>query len=360
MDLLRLAYYPFLPEVREQVRELGPDIPALLSSSRFLAARKRALARVQGALADGIDHVVVTDERGALLELLSVPVARMLCVAAGDRFLGDRYAAAEGRRVADVLRKDTPESLARVVDVLGLPIREDGGWSIHFADYLQCAPERNPKWKLLLRSVDRGRVPLEHDDVIALCGEALRRRIAADLADERSRPVPGDLKVALEPMLKVLEPELEQARERMQEGDFGPVRRELFPPCMTMLFTQMAQGVMIPHHGRFAVASFLATIGLDAQGIMDFFKEIPNFDPEKSRYQIEHIAGERAVESYTPPGCQWMQTNGVCPLEKRDNLCFKIKHPLSYYRAQIRFDKKNQEKAKALLAKNATEAEGAA
>jgi hypothetical protein len=31
-----------------------------------------------------------------------------------------------------------------------------------------------------------------------------------------------------------------------------------------------------------------------------------------------------------------MQTNGVCPLEKRDSVCFTIKHPLSYYRKGLR------------------------
>jgi hypothetical protein len=34
----------------------------------------------------------------------------------------------------------------------------------------------------------------------------------------------------------------------------------------------------------------------------------------------------------------------VCPLDKRDGLCFKIKHPLSYYRARIRFQERDHAK----------------
>ncbi|MCA1812207.1 MAG: hypothetical protein LC623_09395, partial [Halobacteriales archaeon] len=55
--------------------------------------------------------------------------------------------------------------------------------------------------------------------------------------------------------------------------------------------------------------------------------------------------------AYTPPGCGTMQTNGVCPLAKRDGLCFRIKHPLSYYRSQLRSMQRDQERAAALAAK---------
>lgn len=350
-DLVRLAYYPFLPEVRDAVRELGPDVPTLLGSRLYAGPRRRGLHRVEGALADGFAPAAVTDERSALLELLSVPVARMLAVLSGDKWLIRRYAHAEAVRLEDTLGRDEENgALPRAAEALGVAVRRDGaGWQIHFSDYLGVAPAREPAWKLVVQPLDRGWVALDDAQVARLCREALGRRIEAELVAEAARPQPPMVREALAPLLESLGPKIAEAREKFDDGDFGPVRRELFPPCILDLFQQMIDGKMVPHHGRFAMASFLATIGMDAQAILEFFREIPNFDPEKSRYQIEHIAGERSVESYTPPGCAWMQTNGVCPLEKRDALCFKIKHPLSYYRARIRFDKEAEARGKAML-----------
>lgn len=345
-DLVRLAYYPFLPEVRDAVREVGPPLPDLLSSPRYEGVRQRAMARIRGALTDKrIPPMTILDERGALLELLSVPVARMLCVLVGDRTLTHRYAAAEALRLQKTLDQDNAsrEPIARH---LGLRIDHGvDGMRTHFADYLAVAPLHEPEWKLIVRPVTRGWVPLSGPDLSRLCREALEKRIQTELDKEAKRLLPEELKTALADYVEQLGPELEKARATWNTGDFGPVQTHLFPPCVVAIFDQMKNGEMVTHHGRFAIASFLATIGMTADDIIDYFRAIPNFDPEKSRYQVTHIAGEQGVEKYTPPGCATMQTNGVCPLEKRDRLCAKIKHPLSYYRARLRFQKEDQQKA---------------
>lgn len=190
---------------------------------------------------------------------------------------------------------------------------------------------------------------LTQDDFYQLYSEEIRLRIEDRLLAELEKPLPAELLAALKPSLDKLTPALEEARERWNTGDFGPVQPGLFPPCMTELFATMERGENIPHHGRFAFASFMGTIGMTAEQVMDYLSATPNFDREKSRYQIEHITGERGVEAYTPPGCQSMQTNGICPLDKRDGLCAKIKHPLSYYRAKLRFQREDQEKAARIL-----------
>lgn len=338
-SLVRLAYYPFLPEVRDAVREAGADLDAVLRSPLYEAARRRALERIEGALGTGFLPPRVTDDRGALHELLSVPVARMLCVALGEKALVARYAAAEARRAAETLGADTDaDILEHCASALGLPLAPwDGGWRLHVSEYLLAAPLPEEEWKLIRRVVDRGHVVVDRADAVRLVQEALRRRIAADLEAERGKPLPEPVKQALAPLLEKLEPKLEEARESWTTGDFGPVQPGLFPPCIKELFAAMGRSEMVPHHGRFAFATFLGTIGWNSEQIMDYMSTLPNFDREKSRYQIEHVTGQRGVDKYTPPGCATMQTNGVCPLDKRDGLCHKVKHPLSYYRAKLRF-----------------------
>lgn len=345
MDLVRLAYYPFLPGVREAVRELGPDIPTLLSSNLHAGVRRRAMDRLRAALDQKpIEAIPVRNDRDALAEIMSLPVARMLAVLLGDRSLIHRYAAAEGARLEATLKQD-PGSLAEVADSVGLQVSRDDGWRMHFADYLTVAPLWEDDWKLIQQPLARGWLPLTDAQMAALCRHALTQRIRTELEAELERPVHDEIRAPLQEYLDVLGPLLAEARKDWNTGDFGPVQDTLFPPCIQGIFQDMADGKMVTHHARFAIASFLATIGMTAEDIQTYFSTIPNFDPEKSRYQITHIAGEQGVDKYTPPGCGTMQTNGVCPLEKRDNLCFKIKHPLSYYRARIRFQQEDEKKA---------------
>lgn len=351
MDLVRLAYYPFLPEVREAVREAGPDMDAVLNSRQYDGVRRRAMQRVEGALGSGFPAAQVMDERTGLLELLSIPVARMLIVAMGEKAVVPRYAAAEARLVHDRIVADADdEAVTQSCLALGIPADlGDGVWRLHFSAYIRLAPVQLPEWKLIRRPVAAGNVWLDRSDMARLIEEALKRRIADDLETERTKLLPDAVKAVLAPMLEALAPKLEEARDAWSQGDFGPVQPELFPPCIKEIFESLKRSENVPHHGRFAFATFLHTVGWSSEQILDYLSSTPNFDREKSRYQIEHVSGGKSVQAYTPPGCGTMQTNGVCPLAKRDGLCFKIKHPLSYYRAQLKFRTRDEEKAAGLL-----------
>ena len=355
-----MAYYPFLPEVRDAVRELGPDIPTLLSSNLYAGVRRRAVDRLRAALDQKpIEAIPVRNDRDALAEIMSVPVARMLAVLLGDRSLIHRYASAEGARLEATVKQD-PESLAEVAASVGVTVSRDGGWRMHFADYLTVAPLWEDDWKLIQQPLEKGWLPLSDAQLAAMCRHGLTQRIQKELEAETEKPVHDEIREPLQEYLDVLGPLLAEARKDWNTGDFGPVQDTLFPPCIQGIFHQMADGTIVTPHARFAIASFLATIGMTANDIQSYFSTIPNFDPDKSRYQITHIAGEQGVEKYTPPGCGTMQTNGVCPLEKRDNLCFKIKHPLSYYRARIRFQKDDEAKANEKLEHERRKAEALA
>lgn len=338
MDLVRLAAYPFLPEVREAVRQSGVQVEALLTSPLYGSVRSRATARVEGAIADGWPPINLFDERAALMEILSIPPARMLAIALGERILLQRLAVAESRAVGEQLAKRTtlPQDLTDAAAALNVACEAiDAGWKLHISSYLAHAPAM-VDWKLVLRTVDAGFVTLDQPDMARLLQEALMRRIQGELEAAAKTPLPDPIKAALAPLVEALKPKLEEAKANWSTGDFGPVRPELFPPCIHEIFESLKRNENVPHHGRFAFATFLHTVGWTSEQILDYLASTPNFDREKSRYQIEHVTGEKSVQAYTPPGCATMQTNGVCPLDKRDGLCFKIKHPLSYYRAKLK------------------------
>ncbi len=337
-DLVRLAHYPFLPEVREAVRASGVQVEELLTSPFYSGIRARAVQRVEGALGDGWAPVLVLDERAALMELLSIPPARMLAVQLAEKPLLQRLAAAEARAVGEALarRGTPPQDLTEAAAALGVACEPvEDGWRLHISSYLAHAPAM-VEWKLVLRTVAAGHVTLDQADMARLLQEALQRRTLAELEAAAKTPLPDAVKAALAPLADALKPKLEEAKQSWSSGDFGPVRPELFPPCIHEIFESLKRNENVPHHGRFAFATFLHTVGWSSEQILDYLATTPNFDRDKSRYQIEHVTGEKSVSAYTPPGCATMQTNGVCPLDKRDGLCFKIKHPLSYYRAKLR------------------------
>ncbi len=347
MELVRLAHYPFLPEVRDAVREQGIALEDVLSSRLYSGVRERAVARVRAALGDVLPANLVLDDRAAVLELLSVPIARMLIVRLNEKVLRDRYAAMEAGQVQQHLNHDADDALEAALVVCGIPAIEDGdAYRLHVTDYLRLTPS-GPDWKLVVRTVEKGHVRLERAELVRLVHEALSRRISDELDAESKKPLPEQIVSLLLPLEATLRPELEEARTNWNTGDFGPVQPNLFPPCIKEIFDALRRGENAAHHARFAFATFLHTVGWNAEQILDYLSTTPNFDREKSRYQIEHVSGEKGVGAYTPPGCATMQTNGVCPLDRRDGLCFKIKHPLSYYRAQLRFHKKDIEAAAA-------------
>jgi DNA primase large subunit len=87
--------------------------------------------------------------------------------------------------------------------------------------------------------------------------------------------------------------------------------------------------------GRFTLTSFLVNIGMPSEKVNELFKGFSDYNERLTRYQVEHIAGERGSRTrYTPPQCTTLQTHGVCT--NSDDLCRRVRHPLAYYKRKQR------------------------
>jgi DNA primase large subunit len=135
-----------------------------------------------------------------------------------------------------------------------------------------------------------------------------------------------------------LSPRVAQLKKAYQEQmlqQFGTIEESAFPPCMQALITALTSGTNLTHAGRFSITTFLHTIGMDVSGIAALYARSPDFDPEKTMYQVEHITGRGGSGTeYNAPACAAMRTTGLCV--HRDPLCEKIAHPLSYYKVKKR------------------------
>jgi DNA primase large subunit len=92
--------------------------------------------------------------------------------------------------------------------------------------------------------------------------------------------------------------------------------------------------------GRFALVAYLSSLKLSVNEILKLFSSAPDYEEDKTRYQVEHITGVSSSTSYKSPGCDKMRTYGLCAVDEVDDLCKKIKHPLNYYHAKWRQEKK--------------------
>ncbi|OPY34818.1 MAG: DNA primase large subunit PriL [Methanomassiliicoccales archaeon PtaU1.Bin124] len=332
MEINQLARYPFMRSASEFVRKYNVSLEELLSSYFYEESRRRGRQRVLDALEDVkvISNPVGSDEREAMLEILAYPVARILVSCIADDFLIRRYAIAEAKAMNDRLQTEDISILVEVAEDLGVSAhRDDERLSMHFADFLKYTSGlRGKEWKLVNQEVRSGYILLKKDKFARVLEQALAERIEGELP----LPVTDDILAMCKADVDELAQKVAQMREKYRSNDFGEISITKFPPCMKKLASMAEKGENMPHAGRFAITTFLFTLGMPVEQIIATFHTSPDFDRSKTEYQVKHITGDGSGKTYTCPECATMRTNGICV--DMDELCQsgKIRHPLSYYR----------------------------
>jgi len=133
-----------------------------------------------------------------------------------------------------------------------------------------------------------------------------------------------------------LAPVAESIKKEYQEQmlqQFGSIEENAFPPCMHALITALTAGTTSPMPGGFALTTFVHTVGMDVPAIARLYARSPDFDAEKTMYQVEHITGRGGSGTeYTAPACAAMRTTGLCV--NRDPLCERVKPPAQLLQGQ--------------------------
>ena len=333
VELGVLAKYPFLREASAYIRSEGVSLEEVLAEPAYARARAAGKARVLEALERGPDvkrvAVVAADQ---LSQLLAYPVSRILVSALEDTYLIRRFALREAIAAEEWLREDSDDMVLHVAAQLSLDLRrEDGGFRLHFSDFLRFTNTmREPPWKLINQQVDRGFVQLRREKALRVLRNAIQRHIEEGLP----LPVNDDILTSFRRDLAEIRGLLEAKKATFKAEDIGKVSITRFPPCMYNLLAQIQNHENVPHMGRFAIVAFLHHIGLSNEEIFRVFGDVPDFAADVTKYQIDHITGTSSPTEYTPPECSTMKSYGICP--GPDRICLRIKHPLSYYRIKGR------------------------
>ena len=335
VELSTLSKYPFLNASKNYVKENSLSIEELLDDPLYNRARTTGVERLDKAFKDrDVGDRSLATESDCIMELLSYPIARMIAVCIEDIYLKRRYALGEA---VHAYKNLVNEPISFLIDIskefnLNVKYSEDTNKiRIHFVNYLSNAPTRYKEWKMINRGMKDGYIQISPRDLARIIQEALRTRINNEL-DSRSCN-----KVIYKKFLsdiKRIQNTVMIHRKNIEAAPIGKMDVKKLPPCMKDILAAIQAGENVPHMGRFALVSFLNSLKLSTNDILKLFSSAPDYEEEKTRYQVEHITGVTSSTSYTPPGCEKMRTYGICPIEKTDDLCKKKRHPLSYYKAK--------------------------
>lgn len=342
MDEEHIALYPFASEVSAYVESLRVSLESLLNSPAFRRSRVRGMERVMQSIEGEIEKPLIKDESWLLSETLSYPFAQILVACVDDQLFTKRYALKEAEATSKWLEKESTDFLLEFGEDFGIQAEAEGlQFSMHFADYIRFSSSiREPIWKLTNRQLRSGMVVVTKKDFVRLLQEATKERI------EKSFPIPkipSEVSSFCASYVAEIKDKFEVHKKKFGTTDFGAVEPDLFPPCISHALANVQGGVNLAHSMRFAMTSFLLSVGMSVDETLNLFNVSPDFDAEVTLYQIEHIAGSTG-NIYKPPACDTMRTYGNCI--GKDRLCEKINHPLAYYEKKIYLKNKEKEMEK--------------
>lgn len=330
LDRKELIKYPFLKESQQLARRHVESLEEFLTGSPGAAALERAKERVVAAVTFKKEFGGDEDTRNLKpeLEIASYALARMLVSCIGDRSLIDRLARYEAESASFFLAAEEPEIRRFVAKSVGIDTR---AVSMPVTRYVELVPHlRDKRWRLVNREVRQGGVNLEAGEI----DELIRERIRAIIADQLPLRVPGgDLRTSRAGYRRDCRAAAAAGPRAVRRGQGGGV-----PALHRRAHPGDHRGNEPDAHGSVRHHAFLHTIGLNVAQIADVFARAPDFDPDMTMYQVEHISGRGGGTEYTPPSCATMRTFGLCA--NRDKDCERVNHPLSYYRFKKNIKKK--------------------
>ncbi len=330
------AKYPFLKAATKHAA-----LPDLTIEDLGNPQYERILNRAEERIEEAVLYAFVTRNQkiDEDIEIISFPVAVMLALATQHEFIKKRYALAEANGASEELQREPREKI--------LELARDFQWKatlnfsheglpheflVSFVDYLRNTTHlRGSEWKLVNRPLSNGNVYLSKDDVIRLLKEEIQKRVEKRLGIREHPVFPAKVTVTAERLKNLVSDKIGKSEI---EGFPETVTENAFPPCVAALYRAFTTGRHLSHVGRFTLTSFLLSVGMPTGKVIELFHSVSDFDERMTRYQVEHIAGEKgSATRYIPPKCDTLKTHGVC-LDP-DQLCQRIRHPLAYYKRKV-------------------------
>ncbi|HEX9261576.1 MAG TPA: hypothetical protein VF893_03525, partial [Candidatus Bathyarchaeia archaeon] len=329
-----LAKYPFLPQARKLIGALEFDFQTVLGIPLI---RERAKQRIMSSF-DFRARFSQPLAHDPQTEIASFALALAYASGIADNKMTERFALYEADQINEYLKKETREEVIfEIARAFGwrVQIEDEQGQriiSIHFEKFLENSTRgrlhHDPKWKLVNRILVSGWVRVSPYEIARLLQEEVRIRL-----EESARRELTDIPIQMQKDVEELRAEFHKRKPTLEEFDqIVQAQESDYPPCITGLLKRAATGQHMSHVERFTLVTYLLHQGVSIDSIVNLFSGISDFNADKTRYQVEDLAGTRYGENkpYVTYNCSSLQTHGVCsgPVDK---VCRTIRNPLTYH-----------------------------
>jgi len=278
------------------------------------------------------------------VEVGSFPVSIVMVIGVKDNVLTERFALHEARRIYECLQDEKNETILSIAKIFDWEIRERKQtpypFALHFTNYIKNATRgrlvHRPKWKLVNRRLHEGEVHVSKREVCRLLQEEVKKYIE-DIAKKRIPTIPQNIQEVIDE----IKSRFMKLKPHLSEFDkIVKAEESEYPPCIKIVLDRAVKGQHLSHTERFTLVTYLLHQNVSIDGIINIFANVADFREDKTRYQVEHLAGLKGSQrAYLPYNCSTLKTHGVCP-DPYDPICHTINNPLTYH-----LRKKPEEKA---------------
>jgi DNA primase large subunit len=344
-----LAKYPFVSGVAPFVEKHELALKKL-NESEYPKIVRRAIDRVKAS----IERRTYNPDFGDLdVEILSYPLALAIVYGLKKEWVIVRFATGEQKLIKELLQNEALSLSLHATREKFIEIAKEGfNWNLRTAtinlewqnydftlpvwEFLEVASRFNSSnWKLVNRYLENGKVYLSYSQTIRLLSEAVKNKIIkrATETEIKSFELPEIFTPHLDEIRKLAE-----KKKPIYEEDLSiRMVEDARPPCIIAIINDLKSGKNLSHMARFTITSFMINTGATIDEVISLFNQVADFDGEKTRYQIEHIAGRIGTKTkYNPPKCDVLRSFGLCV--GADEMCQKLgmRHPLRYYKVRAR------------------------
>lgn len=319
-DFRWFAKYPYDPRASDILKSISLNIEDFEKDDlNFLV--KDAVKRINDLLKGNKQLLWENDYQ----EMIKFYLALLILRGTGNEYAFRAYADAESKRAFKLLINEDDEEIIKLGKSFNIQvIKLNKGFLMKYIDFINYTRGLSPiHWKLFNFKLERGYVKLSKRQLCRVLINVIKKRVYEMI--KMIEVTPSFLLQYSSEIARVSS--LYDYKEEVSERDINN-----YPPCIRKLIDNIAVGVN--HPARFTLVTFLHKMGYSVEEIIDLFRRVPDFNAERTRYQVEHILGFRGSRiEYEVPSCRKIRSYGLCI---PDQICRGIRHPLSYVRRKRR------------------------
>jgi DNA primase large subunit len=289
-----------MEEIDFSVRYPFSSAAKKILSSRDMQLNERIIElasdRIKKALKGEIRKSSAIHIEGKIEELASFAAARMMLAYLKNRFITNKFAVAESKRVGSYLDAGDPETINQVGGELGVQSTDfEKKLLMEIPTYLKFSPRALP-YKLINREIKDGQVIISKKEKIRLIEEAVRKKLE-------------NVPILKEPP-KVIEEASKKLLSELPKSDLPQIKVKPgdYPPCIMKLLESVKKHENLNHQARFYLCSYLQAVGLEDEKIIELYSNLPDFSERTTKYQVEHAR----KKGYAVPSCATITTWGFC------------------------------------------------